>query len=76
MNIQIWIYPRIYNLQSFGISELIQKVMFLLVSQAIDLQNLAKFGHQEGHQFEYQRLGVWKSLKKSKKVGAHVSGAA
>jgi hypothetical protein len=59
--IQIWIYPRIYNLQSFGILNLIQKVKFLLVFQSVDLQNLVKFWHQEGHQFEYQSVGVWKS---------------
>jgi hypothetical protein len=55
--------PGIYNLQSFGILKLVQKAKWLLVSPAIDLQNLAKFGHQEGHQSEFQILGVWKSWK-------------
>jgi hypothetical protein len=33
-------------------------VKLLLMLQSIDLQNLAKFGHQEGNQFEYQSVGV------------------
>jgi hypothetical protein len=51
-------YPRIYNLQSFGILNLIQKVKFLFVLQSVDLQNLMKFGHKEDHQFEYQSVSV------------------
>jgi hypothetical protein len=38
--------------------------------QTIYLQNLEEFGHHEGHQFEFQVLGAWKSKKKA---GAHLS---
>jgi hypothetical protein len=41
---------------TFGILNFIQKVKLLLVFQDIDLQNLANFGHREGHQFELQNL--------------------
>jgi hypothetical protein len=33
----------------------------LYVFQSVDLQNLIKFRHQEGHQFEYQSVDVSKS---------------
>jgi hypothetical protein len=43
-------------MQSFGILKLAQKVKLFLVFQNVYRQNLANFGHQEGHQFEFQSL--------------------
>jgi hypothetical protein len=43
-------------MQSNGILKLVQKVKFILVFHNIDLQNLAKFGHWEGQQFEFENL--------------------
>jgi hypothetical protein len=33
-------------------------VKLLLVFQSVDVQNFTKIGDQEGHQFEYQSVGV------------------
>jgi hypothetical protein len=64
---QIWIYPRSYNLQSIGILKLVKKAKFLPGFQSADLQNLMKFGPQEGHQFEFHCWVVGKSWKKSER---------
>jgi hypothetical protein len=56
-------------MQSFGILNLIQKVKFLPVFQSVNLQNLAKCGHEDGHQFEYQSAAVWKSWQIKKMPG-------
>jgi hypothetical protein len=45
-------------LQSFGILNLIQEAKLLHLFQSLDLQNLVKFGHHEGHQFKYKNVGV------------------
>jgi hypothetical protein len=37
--------------------------------QAADLQNLSKFGHREGHHFEFQTFGEWKSMKYQNEAG-------
>jgi hypothetical protein len=41
--------------------------------QSVTLQNLANFGHMEGHHFEFQSSGDWKSLKLRNGAGAHLS---
>jgi hypothetical protein len=45
-------------MQYIGILKLVQKVKLLLVSQTVDMKNVANYGHQEGNQFEFQSSGI------------------
>jgi hypothetical protein len=48
-------------MQSFGNLNFWQKGKLFLVLLTIPMKKLVKFGHHEGHQFEYQSVGVRKS---------------
>jgi hypothetical protein len=50
-------------MQSRGHLELGKKVKLFLMFKTIDLQDLVNFWHREGHRFEFQCSGDWKSLK-------------
>jgi hypothetical protein len=70
---QIWIYPRIYKLQSFGILKLVQKEKVFPMFRSLNLQNMVNFGHLESHRFKFQSLDDWKSLKLLNGAGARLS---